>query len=107
MIVQIMQFIISMVLYFVLFFGIGFILNMLFRTTWMMTIIYPIIILFIVNDIRVINYFREPVQSFQHLWDQLTGLFLTDLIILSCGLLGSILSGLAIKTLRKKGYQMF
>lgn len=107
MIVSIMQFIISIVLYFVLFFGIGFILNMLFRTTWFMAIIYPIIILFFVNDIRVSNYWRQPGESFQHLWEKITGLYATDVIILSCGFVGSLLSGLALKTLRKRGYQMF
>lgn len=107
MIVSIMQFIISLVLYFVLFFGIGFILNMLFRTTWLMAIIYPVIILFFVNDIRVANYWQEPGESFLHLWERITGLYLTDVIILSSGFIGSVLSGLALKALRKKGYQMF
>ena len=107
MIVSIMQFIISMVLYFVLFFGIGFILNMLFRTTWLMAFIYPVIILFFINDIRVSNYWQKPLESFQYLLDRIAGLYATDVVILSCGFVGSLLSGLTLKALRKKGYQMF
>mgnify|MGYP000389149473 CR=1 FL=1 len=45
---------ISMLLFFVLFFGIGFLLNMLLRMTWIMAIIYPIVVIFIVDDVRFI-----------------------------------------------------
>ena len=44
--------IISIVLFFVLFFGIGFLLNMLFRSTWIMVILFPIVAVLIVNQVE-------------------------------------------------------
>ncbi|WP_078544237.1 YuiB family protein [Litchfieldia alkalitelluris] len=98
---------VSIVLFFVLFFGIGFLLNMLLRMTWIMAIIYPIVAIFIIQDVKLINYFREPSTSFVLLGDKLSSLALVDIMILMSGLLGAITSGIVIKMLRSKGYQMF
>ncbi|ANC78305.1 YuiB family protein [Fictibacillus nanhaiensis] len=101
------QFIISMLLFMVLFFGIGFLFNMLLRATWFMVILYPIVVIMIVDDIRFFEYFTKPGTSFQLLGSDLLNLSVSDITILACGLIGAILSGIAIKMLRVRGYQMF
>jgi Putative membrane protein len=101
------QFIISMLLFMVLFFGIGFLFNMLLRATWFMVILYPIVVIMIVDDIRFFEYFTKPGTSFQLLGSDLLNLSASDITILAFGLIGAILSGVAIKILRVRGYQMF
>jgi purine-cytosine permease-like protein len=99
--------IISMLLFFVLFFGIGFLLNMLLRMSWIMTIIYPLITVFIVDKVRFIEYFTNSKQAFAELGEKLLSLATADLLILSSGLAGAIVAGIVINMLRKNGYQMF
>lgn len=101
------QFIIAIVLYFVLFFGIGFILNMLLRSTWTMAIIYPIVIFFIVDKSGFFAYFTKPGEAFPTFLNNLISLKTVDIIILIAGMVGAILSGIAIRMLRNRGYQMF
>jgi hypothetical protein len=98
---------ISILLFMVLFFGIGFLLNMLLRSTWIMAVIYPIIVILIVDKVRVYEYFTNPGKVFPLLLDMLMALQAADIIILTSGLIGAILSGVAIVELRKRGYQMF
>lgn len=105
--INIPQFLIVILLYFILFFGIGFILNMLLRSTWAMAIIYPIVIILIINNVGVSSYFSMPKESISTLFHHITSLEISDMIVLTFGLVGAILSGLTSKTLRKKGYQMF
>ncbi|WP_026314483.1 YuiB family protein [Heyndrickxia acidiproducens] len=99
--------IISMVLFLVLFFGIGFITNMLLRMTWVLAFAYPIIALLIIDQVKFSMYFTDPQAAFRHLGDKLTSLYLSDILILSSGLAGAVLAGIAIRLLRKSGYQMF
>ncbi|XXM74570.1 YuiB family protein [Lysinibacillus sphaericus] len=99
--------IISMLLFLVLFFGIGFLLNMLLRMTWIMAVIYPLVVIFIVDDVRFIEYFRNAGESFSELGTKLSSLALADLLILGSGLTGAILSGVVMRILRAKGYRMF
>jgi purine-cytosine permease-like protein len=98
---------ISMLLFFVLFFGIGFILNMLLRMSWIMAILYPLITIFIVDKVRFVEYFTNSKAAFSDLGHKLTNLASADLLILSSGLAGAIVAGIVIKMLRKNGYQMF
>ncbi|QED49169.1 YuiB family protein [Cytobacillus dafuensis] len=98
---------ISMLLFFVLFFGIGFILNMLLRMSWVMAIIYPIIAILIIDKVRFIEYFQNTGESLSSLGHEFSQLATADVLILSSGLAGAILAGVVIKILRKKGYQMF
>ncbi|MBP2240460.1 hypothetical protein J2Z40_001015 [Cytobacillus eiseniae] len=98
---------ISMLLFLVLFFGIGFILNMLLRMSWIMAIVYPIIALFIIDKVRFIEYFTNTKDSFISLGNELSQLATADVLILSSGLAGAIIAGVTMKVLRKKGYQMF
>jgi ABC-type multidrug transport system fused ATPase/permease subunit len=104
---NIVTLIISMVLFFVLFFGIGILLNMLLKMSWVMAIIYPIIALLIVDEVRFIEYFRNSKASFSELADRLSSLASADILILSSGLGGALLAGIVIKLLRKSGYNMF
>ncbi|WP_108670679.1 YuiB family protein [Peribacillus acanthi] len=99
--------IISVVLFLILFFGIGFLLNMLFRQSWIMVIIYPLIAIYIVNDMKLINYFNTPTEAFTGIPGKVASLALADIIILLSGLVGAILSGVTIRLLRKMGYRMF
>lgn len=98
---------ISVLLFFVLFFGIGFLLNMLLRQTWIMAILYPIVCVLIIDKVRLIDYISDPASSFASLMKHISDLGQADIIILTTGLIGSILSGVTIKTLRQRGYQMF
>ncbi|MCU9612812.1 YuiB family protein [Caldibacillus lycopersici] len=103
----ILHLLISILLFLVLFFGIGFILNMLLRMTWIMAFIYPIVIIFVIDDVEIVEYFRQPSKSFSALWENLTTLAPADIMILLSGLIGAILSGLTMKLLRQRGYRMF
>ncbi len=75
--------------------------------SWIMAIIYPLVCVFIIDEVRFIQYFQEPGASFQALGNKITSLAVADLLILSSGLVGAILSGIVIKMLRNRGYQMF
>ncbi|QTN00189.1 hypothetical protein ERJ70_13305 [Sediminibacillus dalangtanensis] len=101
------QLVVSILLFFVLFFGIAFILNMLLRQSWLMAFIYPIIVLLIVDDIPFKTYFTNTGSAFQSLGNRLVGLTVVDIVILISGFIGTIVSGIVIKMLRKNGYQMF
>lgn len=84
---NIVQLIISIPLFLFLAFGIGFILNMLIKTTWLPLVIYSLVIVYLL--IKMGNLL--PV----------------DYIILTSGLAGAVLSGVIIRMLREKGYRMF
>lgn len=101
------QLFISMVLFLILFFGIGFLLNMVLRTSWVMALIYPIIVILIVDDVAVLEYVTAPANSFQALGSSLMALQLVDMLILASGFAGAIIAGIVIKMLRVRGYQMF
>ncbi|WP_433959131.1 YuiB family protein [Cytobacillus horneckiae] len=98
---------ISMLLFFVLFFGIGFILNMLLRMSWIMAVIYPIVTIRIIDKVRFIEYFTDTKAAFSSLWTEITSLAMADVLILSSGMAGAIVAGIVIRLLRKRGYQMF
>ena len=101
------QLIVSVLLYFVIFFGIAFILNMLLRTTWLMAFFYPVIIILIVGESSVTDYFITPFQAFSNTLNDFMAISMIDVIILSSGFIGTIVCGFVIKYLRKTGYQMF
>lgn len=103
----IVQLMISILLFYVMFFGIGFLLNMLLRMTWLMAIVYPIVILLVVDDVGFFDYFTDPGQSFSMLGDTITSMTGSDIAVLVAGWAGAITSGIVMKVLRKMGYQMF
>ncbi|WP_281891138.1 YuiB family protein [Paenibacillus sp. YYML68] len=92
------QLMIVTVLLFVLFFGIGFILNMLMKTTW-----FPIYG-YIALVIGLVIYWGWGTGS---LAENVAEYTLGDYIPAIGGLIGAVLSGTAIKTLRQKGFKMF
>ena len=98
MTVELIQLPIVIVLFFVLLFGIGFILNMLLKTTWLPVYLY----LFVLVPL-VIYWQWEPGS----LWDNLAGYKLVDYLTALGGLMGAAMSGVTIKTLRQRGYKMF
>lgn len=101
------QLVVSVLLYFVIFFGISFILNMLLRTTWLMAFVYPIIIILIVGKPNLSDYFISPKDAFVTTYHDFLAINYVDVIILSSGLIGTIVCAFVIKYLRKAGYQMF
>ncbi|WP_158737804.1 YuiB family protein [Alteribacillus sp. YIM 98480] len=101
------QLIISMALFLLLFFGIGFLLNMILRSTWIMAVVYPLIVIAIIDNVRFFDYILSPGASFSALGNDLISLKLVDIVILSSGLIGAIIAGIAIRMLRVRGYQMF
>ncbi|AZK46275.1 YuiB family protein [Paenibacillus lentus] len=90
---------ILMVLFFVMMFGIGFILNMLMKTTWFPAYVFIIVILPI-----VVYSLWNHEQSF---WSYVASYRLVDYLTAVAGLLGAILSGWTIRKLRQGGYKMF
>lgn len=101
------QLIISTLLFFVLFFGIAFILNMLLKSTWIMTALYPLVVFAIVDRISTADYLLKPTFAFGQLWRGLTHMMPADIIMLSGGLIGAITAGFVIRNLRRSGYTMF
>lgn len=80
---------------------------MLLRKTWLMAVLYPFVIALIVADSSFGEYFTKPTIAIPSTFSQMISLPPVDIIILSSGLLGAIVSGIVIKMLRKSGYQMF
>lgn len=95
------------ILLFLFVFGIGFLLNMLLRMSWIMAIIYPVIFIFIIDDVRAVDYIQHPAHSFQQLGTKVLSLATADIAILMAGFIGVLASGITIKSLRTRGYQMF
>ncbi|MEC0228779.1 YuiB family protein [Paenibacillus alba] len=95
-----LQMVIATVLMMVLFFGIGFILNMLMKTTW-----FPLYA-FIALVIGVVIYgsIGSGSASFLSSGENFT---IVDIVPAIGGLAGAILSGSAIKALRIRGFKMF
>lgn len=101
------QIIISIVLFMVLFFGIGFIVNMLLRSSWVPAIVYPFIVILIVDRVSIYQYFTEFQNAIMDLSQQLAALKPVDITVLSSGFAGTIIAGVVIRMLRVRGYQMF
>lgn len=101
------QLVIATLLFFVLFFGIAFILNMLLKATWIMAVLYPFVVFAIVDKISTADYFLKPAYAFHKLFHGLTHLYPADIIMLAGGLIGALTAGFVIRNLRRSGYQMF
>lgn len=72
-----------------------------------MAIVYPVIILLIVDNFEISRYFTDTSNAFSTVFDQLIHLKVVDIIVLVSGFAGTIVAGIVIKWLRKNGYQMF
>ncbi|CAH0118352.1 MULTISPECIES: YuiB family protein [unclassified Paenibacillus] len=86
------------VLFFVMMFGIGFILNMLMKTTWFPSYLFVIVILPIV----FFSFWKEG-----SLLDNLAAYSVVDYLTAVGGLVGAWASGAAIRKLRRAGFKMF
>jgi hypothetical protein len=94
-----LQLIVLVLLFFVMVFGIGFILNMLIKTTW-----FPVW-LFLIAGVPLGLYFTwDETKSFA---DNLTAYSYVDISVALAGLAGAYTSGWAIRKLRRSGYKMF
>nr|WP_139490992.1 YuiB family protein [Brevibacillus dissolubilis] len=82
---------ISVVLFAVLGFGIGFIINMILKTTWLPLLVTLGLVAYILFDL----FGAGKIPG------------VADVVILIFGLLGTVASGVTIRMLRQKGYRMF
>ena len=105
--VSLVQLVISIVLFLVMFFGIGFLINMLLRMTWLMAIVYPIVVIFIIDEVSFLDYFFKPGTAFPALLDKVQALQIVDILILAGGFGGALIAGFVMIALRKAGYRMF
>ncbi|ANY65195.1 YuiB family protein [Paenibacillus algorifonticola] len=94
-----LQLIIATVLFLVMMFGIGFILNMLLKTTW-----FPIYMFIIV---LVPFYVWSTWDKTLSASENFTSFTFIDLVPVFGALIGAYLSGWTIQALRKGGYKMF
>ncbi|ANE45027.1 hypothetical protein SY83_00025 [Paenibacillus swuensis] len=92
------QLVVATVLFFVMMFGIGFILNMLMKTTW-----FPLYLLIII----VVAWMVYEGWTKGAMLNNLAEYTIVDWIPAVGGLVGAVLSGNAIQALRKGGYKMF
>lgn len=72
-----------------------------------MTILYPFVIILIISGNGLSDYFVKPGEAFTTIQETISNITIDDYIILSGGLIGTIVSAIVIKKLRKGGYQMF
>jgi len=98
-IISVLQEIVGTLLIFVLFFGIGFILNMLVKTTWLPAVLYVAVVIPI-----GIWYAWKPELSVGR---NFAAFFLIWFFPLIGGAVGAVGSGWAIRELRRRGYRMF
>lgn len=104
---HIIQAVIGAILYLVIFFSIGFILNMLLKKTWTLVFIYPIFVILMIDNVKLSSYVTETSTALASVNERLLGLQFLDIFMLGFGLLGAILAGVTIRFLRKSGYSMF
>lgn len=96
-VIEVLQLVVLILLAFCMFFGLGFILNMLLKTTWFPIYAY---IIFVVGLV----YWTWGHETFI---ENIIGYTLADYLPLVSGLAGAVLSGYTIRLLRVKGYKMF
>ena len=72
-----------------------------------MAVVYPVIVIMIIDNVSFFQYFSTPASSFKALGADFLSLGSADAIILTAGLVGAVFAGVAIRMLRVRGYQMF
>ncbi|GFN31257.1 YuiB family protein [Paenibacillus xylaniclasticus] len=99
MVIAYIQLLVTMVLALILMFGIGFILNMLLKTTWFPIYLYIIVIipLMIWGTWDNADTFVDNFKSFT----------IIDILPAVTALIGAYVSGWSIRALRRGGYKMF
>ncbi|WP_274652454.1 YuiB family protein [Paenibacillus humicola] len=94
-----LQLIIATILFFVMMFGIGFILNMLLKTTWFPIYLY-VIVLIPIFIWQTWDHSKTIIGNF-------TAFTIVDIVPAIGALIGAYISGSAIRALRRGGYKMF
>ena len=97
--ISVLQEIVGTLLIFVLFFGIGFILNMLVKTTWLPAVLYVVLVI----PLGIWYAWKPDLSPGQNL----SAFFLVWFFPLIGGAVGAAGSGWAIRELRRRGYRMF
>ena len=90
---------IIIVLMFVIMLGIGFILNMLLKTTWLPLYAYGLLV------VGIVIWF--VVKDDGGIWSTISSFAFPDYAAAIGGLIGAWVSGSAINTLRLNGFKMF
>lgn len=98
MVTNVFQIIVIALLSFVLIFGVGFILNMLLKTTWFPIYGYAALI------VGLFLYFE---RNSGNVLGSITEYGFVDWLAVAGGLFGAYVSGWTIKTLRVRGFRMF
>ncbi len=80
---------------------------MLLRMTWLMAVVYPIVVVFIVDDVSFLDYIFKPGTAFPALLDKLQALQVVDISILTGGFAGAIVAGIVMIFLRKMAIACF
>jgi len=96
----VLQIIIATVLFLVMTFGIGFIINMLVKTTWFPTYLFVVVTI-------VLALWAPWSSENTKLVDVISMYTWVDFLPVIGAIGGAYLSGAAIKMLRKGGYKMF
>jgi len=99
MLAGIMFGLVGSVLCLVLFFGIGFILNMLIKTTWLPLWLF----LIIVAPLGIWQLWQSDLS----VGENIRSMLVSDIILVVAGAVGAYVSGWAIRALRRGGYKMF
>lgn len=94
------QIVFATMLFMVITFGIGFIVNMLIKTTWFPTYFFIVLIV-------VLAFWAPWNGNDEKLVDVITQYTFIDFIPVIGAIAGAIISGYAIRALRKGGYKMF
>ncbi|MFF2885265.1 YuiB family protein [Paenibacillus sp. NPDC057967] len=99
-VIMIVQAAVATVLFFVMMFGIGFILNMLLKTTWFPMILFAIVLIGLL--------IWSPWDAASNPTLDNIGTYTTIYYLPIIGaMIGAYVSGWAINALRKGGYKMF
>ncbi|WP_168122980.1 YuiB family protein [Paenibacillus sp. HB172176] len=99
-VINAIQAIVATVLFFVMMFGIGFILNMLLKTTWFPIGLFAVVIIGLV-------IWSPWSAADKPTLDNLGSYTVIYYIPIIGALIGAYVSGWAIRALRKGGYKMF
>ncbi|MGG4035472.1 YuiB family protein [Paenibacillus cisolokensis] len=94
-----LQIIVAMLLFFVMMFGIGFILNMLLKTTWFPIYLFVIVLL----PLGIWATWNEDASFVENF----TAFTFVDMLPAIAALVGAYFSGWTIRALRRGGYKMF
>ena len=94
-----LQLIVAMVLFFVMMFGIGFILNMLLKTTWLPIYIFIIVLI----PLGIWATWDSSISASANFAE----FTFVDLLPVIGALIGAYVSGWTIRKLRLGGYKMF